>query len=112
LPGPVRRLLRVRPSLRICDLDTKYPSLIAYGVFQMDSALKAWEILFLIEGAFTVGFAVLFAIMLPWSPTSARFLTIREMEAARLRVLKDGSTQVDTKFAAKRFFKPLSDWKF
>lgn len=78
----------------------------------MNSKLWGWQILFLIEGAFTVGFAILTGLMLPWSPSTASFLTDREKEVARLRILKDGSTAIDTKFNRKAFFKPLKDWKF
>lgn len=78
----------------------------------MDSKLWGWQILFLIEGAFTVAFAILTGLMLPWSPSTASFLTDREKEVARLRILRDGSTAIDTKFNRKAFFKPLKDWKF
>lgn len=78
----------------------------------MDSKLWGRQILFLIEGAFTVAFAILAGLMLPWSPSTASFLTDREKEVARLRILKDGSTTVDAKFNRKVFFKPLKDWKF
>ncbi|OWZ33331.1 high-affinity nicotinic acid transporter [Cryptococcus neoformans C23] len=93
-------------------LSGAFSGLIAYGVFQMNSKLWGWQILFLIEGAFTVGFAILTGLMLPWSPSTASFLTDREKEVARLRILKDGSTAIDTKFNRKAFFKPLKDWKF
>lgn len=78
----------------------------------MESKLWGWQILFLIEGAFTFAFAVLVAMILPWSLSSATFLTEREKEVGRLRVLKDGSEKTETKFQPRTFFKPLSDWKF
>lgn len=78
----------------------------------MDSRLKGWQILFLIEGAFTVAFAVLTACMLPWSTESARFLSDREKYVARLRILNDGSTATNTTFDTRRFFKPLEDWRY
>lgn len=78
----------------------------------MTSPLKGWQILLLIEGAFTVGFAVLTAFMLPWSTETAYFLSDREKNIARLRILQDGSAATDTKFDHKSFFKPLSDWKY
>ncbi|KAL7424928.1 hypothetical protein Q5752_000615 [Cryptotrichosporon argae] len=93
-------------------LSGAFSGLIAYGVFQMDSKLWGWQILFLIEGAFTVGFAVLTGLMLPWSIDSARFLSEHEKEVAKLRVYRDGSETVNTQFSAQKFFKPLSDWKF
>ncbi|WVQ75734.1 hypothetical protein IAR50_005365 [Cryptococcus sp. DSM 104548] len=93
-------------------LSGAFSGLIAYGVFQMDSAIYGWQILFLIEGAFTVGFAVLLAVMLPWSIDSARFLSEREKEVGKMRILRDGSSETGTKFNFRAFFKPLTDWKF
>ncbi|EAL19013.1 hypothetical protein CNBI0260 [Cryptococcus deneoformans B-3501A] len=93
-------------------LSGAFSGLIAYGVFQMDSKLWGWQILFLIEGAFTVAFAILTAFMLPWSLDEARFLDGREKEVGRLRVLKDGSSKTGTKFNAREFFKPLKDPRF
>lgn len=78
----------------------------------MDSPLKGWQILFLIEGAFTVAFAALTGYMLPWSTESASFLSEREKYIARLRILNDGSTATNTSFDMKRFFAPLEDWRY
>lgn len=78
----------------------------------MESTLKGWQILMLVEGAFTLGFAILTAFKLPWSTDSASFLSDREKQVARLRILRDGSTEANTKFEARRFFKPLTDWKY
>ncbi|ODN79290.1 hypothetical protein L202_03302 [Cryptococcus amylolentus CBS 6039] len=93
-------------------LSGAFSGLIAYGVFQMKSSLHGWQILFLIEGAFTVGFAVVTALMLPWSINSARFLSEREKEVGRMRVLKDGSSETGTKFNFMAFFEPLKDKRF
>lgn len=78
----------------------------------MESNLKGWQILFLIEGAFTIAFAALTGYMLPWSTESASFLSEREKYVARLRILSDGSTATNTTFDMKRFFKPLQDWRY
>lgn len=78
----------------------------------MHSSLKGWQILFLIEGAFTIAFAILTGLMLPRSTDTASFLSDREKQIARLRVLRDGSSASGTKFNSKSFFKPLSDWRY
>lgn len=78
----------------------------------MDSPLKGWQILFLIEGAFTVAFAALTAYVLPWSTESARFLSAREKHIARLRILRDGSTATDTSFDMAKFLAPLRDGRY
>ncbi|OCF39393.1 high-affinity nicotinic acid transporter [Kwoniella heveanensis CBS 569] len=92
-------------------LSGAFSGLIAYGVFQMDSKIHGWQILFLIEGAFTVAFAVLAGLMLPWSTQSASFFNEREKEVARLRVLKDSSGTTNVAFNRKTFFSPLKDWR-
>jgi hypothetical protein len=66
----------------------------------------------MIEGLATCGFAILMFFCLPSTPATSSFLNEREKAVARLRLLKDGSTAIDTKFDSKKFFKPLSDWKF
>ena len=60
----------------------------------------------------TCAFAILLFFCLPWTPSGARFLNEREKEVAQFRLLADGSTATDTKFALKTFFAPLKDWKF
>ncbi|WWC93891.1 hypothetical protein V866_000728 [Kwoniella sp. B9012] len=92
-------------------LSGAFSGLIAYGVFQMNSKLHGWQILFLIEGAFTVAFAILAGIMLPWSIDGASFLGEREKEVAKLRILKDSSGTTESKFDRKTFFAPLKDWR-
>lgn len=77
----------------------------------METKLWGWQVLFLIEGAFTVGFGVALGFFLPWSTDTASFLNEREKQVARMRILKDGSDAVGTKFNVKKFFKPLTDWK-
>ncbi|WVQ84747.1 hypothetical protein IAT38_006904 [Cryptococcus sp. DSM 104549] len=94
-------------------LSGAFSGLLAYGVFQIKSSkIHGWQILFLLEGGVTMVFAVLVAFLLPWSPRTAHFLTEREKDVARWRLLKDGSSNTDTKYNRKAFFKPLSDWKF
>ncbi|WVQ84746.1 hypothetical protein IAT38_006903 [Cryptococcus sp. DSM 104549] len=94
-------------------LSGAFSGLLAYGIFQIEtSKMHGWMILFILEGGATMAFAVMVFFLLPWSPSTAKFLTEREKEVARLRLLQDGSSKTDTKFSAKAFFKPLSDWKF
>ena len=50
-------------------------------------------------------------LVLPRSPATCNFLTDRERQIARMRLLKDGSAAVNTKFDLKAFFKPLKDPK-
>ncbi|KIY47040.1 MFS general substrate transporter [Fistulina hepatica ATCC 64428] len=85
--------------------------LIAYGVFQADSALYGWQLLFLIEGGVTVLIALLSVFILPRNIETANFLNDEEKRIATLRVLKDSSHQISQKLTVAAFFKPLADWK-
>lgn len=76
------------------------------------SLIAQCQPLTLAPGAFTFAFAILTGIMLPWSTEKASFLTDREKEVARMRILKDGSTAVNTEFDMNKFFSPLRDRKF
>lgn len=89
-----------------------FVSLLAYGVFQVKSRLWGWQILFLIEGTITIAFAALVFWLLPFAPSSARFLSDREKVVAMLRILKDGSSETETKLDRRAFLAPLKDWKY
>jgi hypothetical protein len=60
----------------------------------------------------TILFATIIFLLLPWHPSTARFLNEREKEVARLRILQDSSDETNTKFNLRSFFKPLKDWKY
>ncbi|OWZ26829.1 high-affinity nicotinic acid transporter [Cryptococcus neoformans AD2-60a] len=93
-------------------LSGAFSGLIGYGVFQLESSLKGWQILFLIEGGFTVACSIIIFFLLPISPAKATFLNDRQKKIARLRCLRDGSQAVGTKLQNKAFFKPLKDPKY
>ncbi|KAJ5408356.1 hypothetical protein N7509_002239 [Penicillium cosmopolitanum] len=94
-------------------LASAFSGLISFGVFQINSpTVHGWQWLFIIEGSMTlltglVGFAIL-----PDSPHTAWFLNDREKEAARARLLRDSSSEVDTGFNLKDCFRSWNDWKF
>jgi MFS family permease len=94
-------------------LASAFSGLISFGVFQINSpTVHGWQWLFIIEGSMTlltglVGFAIL-----PDSPHTAWFLNDREKEAARARLLRDSSSEVDTGFNLKDCFQSWNDWKF
>lgn len=89
-----------------------FSGLLAYGVFQVKSRLWGWQILFLIEGTITIAFAALVFWLLPFAPSSASFLSDREKAVAMLRILKDGSSETETKLNHRAFLAPLRDWKY
>lgn len=65
-----------------------------------------------IEGAFTIAYAVVMFVCLPWSIDSAGFLDERARVVARQRLLQDGTADLDAKFSWPAFFKPLRSWQY
>lgn len=94
-------------------LAAAFSGLISFGVFHIEgTSLKGWQYLFIIEGAMTVIFAVMAFWWLPESPHTAWFLKEEEREAARTRLLRDGSQSVGSEFSFKECFSTWHNWKF
>ncbi|KAI1880537.1 hypothetical protein JX265_000777 [Neoarthrinium moseri] len=94
-------------------LASAFSGVISFGVFQIpDSHVKGWMWLFIIEGVLTVVIAVMGFFWLPASPDTAWFLKPDEREAAKLRSLRDASSEVNTAFNLKECFQTWNDWKF
>lgn len=77
-------------------------SLLMYGIGKTSSShLAPWRVLFLICGALTAGFGVLFHVIVPSNPGTAWFLTQREREVlmARMALDRDGGDQTDFSIA-------------
>ena len=88
-----------------------FGGLIAFGVFQLNTSLHGWQILFLVEGGFTLVVAVLMWAFLPVSVDTAKFLTPEERVIARNRLLRDGSSVLGSKMEVKGAFKSLLEWQ-
>ncbi|KAJ7357335.1 MFS general substrate transporter [Mycena albidolilacea] len=85
-----------------------FSGLIAYGVFHIkNSKYHAWQYLFWIEGAGTVFFAILAWFWLPRAPATWSFLTPRQKEIARSRILADSSVEIDEKVNIADAFAPF-----
>ncbi|KAL1306328.1 hypothetical protein AAFC00_005047 [Neodothiora populina] len=94
-------------------LASAFSGLISYGVFQThDPHVQGWQLLFIIEGGLTVIIAVVAYFWLPATPESAWFLKDAERQVARTRMLRDGSSEVGTKFSFRACFQHWGDWKF
>ncbi|KAH7022088.1 major facilitator superfamily domain-containing protein [Ilyonectria destructans] len=94
-------------------LAAAFSGLISFGVFQIEgTAIKGWQYLFLLEGGLTVIFAFFAFWWLPASPHTAWFLTEDEKEAAKVRLLRDGSQQLEVDFNLKECFSSWNHWKF
>lgn len=55
---------------------------LAYGITQIEGSLEPWRLLFIIEGAPTVAFAIVVYFLLPDSPGTASCLSEREQTLA------------------------------
>jgi len=89
-----------------------FGGLIAYGVFQAHAAVAGWQLLFLVEGTFTLIVAALLAIFLPHSPSRAKFLSADQKKTAEDRLLRDASDVTESKMDVKGAFKSLLHWQY
>ncbi|KAL1993671.1 hypothetical protein VTN49DRAFT_2340 [Thermomyces lanuginosus] len=81
------------------NIANAFSGLLAFGVFQIENtSLPGWRYLFLIEGAFTVVFAIFAFFYLPKNPQEARFLNEEEKRLAFHRIQVDSSSIVNEKF--------------
>ncbi|KAF7347861.1 MFS general substrate transporter [Mycena venus] len=78
------------------------------GVFHINnSKYHSWQFLFWIEGAGTVVFATFAWFWLPRTPGTWSFLTARQKEIARARILADSSVVIDEKVNIGDAFAPF-----
>ncbi|KAJ7706216.1 MFS general substrate transporter [Mycena rosella] len=85
-----------------------FSGLIAYGVFHIQhSKYYSWQFLFWIEGAGTIFFAAFAFFWLPRTPGTWRFLTDRQKEIARSRILSDSSVVIDEAVDIQDAFRPF-----
>ncbi|KAJ5246306.1 allantoate permease [Penicillium chermesinum] len=94
-------------------LASAFSGLVSFGVFQIDSStVKGWQWLFIIEGGMTFIVGIVGFFILPHTAQSAWFLNDREKEAAKARMLRDSSSEVDTGFNLKECFRSWNNWQF
>jgi hypothetical protein len=80
--------LRCGMFLSAAPLANTFAGALAYGITSGSPALAKWRVLFLVEGLPTIAMAAVAWFFLPDSPTTAKFLTEEEREAARARVAR------------------------
>ncbi|KZV91739.1 MFS general substrate transporter [Exidia glandulosa HHB12029] len=89
-----------------------FGGLIAFGVFSAHTTvLKGWQILFIVEGGFTLLVGLAMFLVLPRSVDTARFLNEEERVVARNRLLHDSSSELGSKLDIKGAFKSLLEWQ-
>ncbi|KAF2264891.1 MFS general substrate transporter [Lojkania enalia] len=80
------------------NIANAFSGLLSFGVFHIKSHLEAWRYLFIIEGSFTIIFAVIAYWYLPKSGHEAKFLKEEEKLLAFTRIQIDSSSVVGEKF--------------
>lgn len=85
-------------------------SLLMYGIGKtLDSQLASWRVLFLICGALTATFGVLFYFVVPTGPENAWFLSAREREVLLARMTLDREGGDKTNFSKAQMKETLQD---
>ncbi|ETN38618.1 uncharacterized protein HMPREF1541_06655 [Cyphellophora europaea CBS 101466] len=78
-----------------------FGGLISYGVFQLRTNHYQWFYLFIIEGSLTLLFAFLTFFIIPKDIQTSWFLTEREKEVARARILAESAETLENTFKWK-----------
>ncbi|GAA5954403.1 hypothetical protein JCM8115_004577 [Rhodotorula mucilaginosa] len=82
------------------------------GTMEGKGGVRAWQWLFYIEGALTMFFAIIAALVLPDFPHNSRHFSKAELELAQLRMTEDVGTKDDTKVSNWTAFKfAMGDYK-
>lgn len=87
-------------------------ALLMYGIGKNEHlAIAPWRVLFLLIGGMTLMLGVLFYIIMPSSPEKAWFMTPREREVLKLRMLSMHEGGDKTNFSLPQFKEALTDIK-
>ncbi|KAK1921097.1 major facilitator superfamily domain-containing protein [Papiliotrema laurentii] len=88
-----------------------FSGLLSFGLFQIESSLHGWQMLFLIEGGLTVIIAgVAYFVLPPWAG-EAGFLSPQEKTVGVMRLLRDSSDTVNAKMTLRDYIEPAKDWE-
>ncbi|OAL53113.1 MFS general substrate transporter [Pyrenochaeta sp. DS3sAY3a] len=93
---------------------SSFSGLIAAPIFSgLDGVhgLKGWQWLFIIQGAFSMGIAILAAFTLPDSPLKTRWLTQEERELAHARIARDTTGRREGTSVWTGLREACTDWR-
>ncbi|KAI9295596.1 MFS general substrate transporter [Neoconidiobolus thromboides FSU 785] len=104
--------VRISIFFTASSLAGAFGGLIAYGMAYLHNvgALKAWQWLFIIEGIPTVLLGVLVYFFLPSTVEDAKFLTQREKEILKQRLLESHSEVETAKIDKQQLINALKDF--
>ena len=85
---------RVGIFIAAAPLATSFASTLAWGIVKIgqNGPVEPWRILFLVEGFPSVIVAFFAFYILPDSPSTARYLTVRQRRVAKLRLQSESDT--------------------
>ena len=85
--------------------------LITFGIGHIEGSLATWKLIFLILGAFTIVWGVLFVIVVPDNPATCKWLTQEERVVAIQRVVENKTGTKSTTFVKAQVLEALTDPK-
>lgn len=87
-------LCRISLFFSTASLGGAFSGLLAFGIVHMDGVgnKRGWRWIFILEGLFTICFGIFSFLVLPRSPTHARFLNTEEKTIIATTLERDGST--------------------
>ncbi|XXH04237.1 hypothetical protein Hte_010651 [Hypoxylon texense] len=93
-------------------LSGAFGGLLAYGLTQINSGLKSWQWLYLVEGLLSFLLVPATLYLLPHTITSARWLSKEEQDLVAARQLRNvGAYDEQEKFSWGEVFRAAKDWK-
>ncbi|TVY84112.1 putative transporter [Lachnellula suecica] len=85
--------------------------LITFGIGHIEGSLATWKLIYLILGAFTIVWGILFILVVPDNPASAKWLSEEERVVAVQRVLENKTGTKTRTFVKKQVLEALLDPK-
>lgn len=99
------------------QLGNAFGGLFALAILELDGAhgIEGWRWLFIVEGAITVGIAIIFSTFIPNKPENMRWLTSQERDhllhrLALDRGMKDNSAELSVWHATKQALTDPKAW--
>ncbi|EPE29458.1 MFS general substrate transporter [Glarea lozoyensis ATCC 20868] len=88
-----------------------FGGLLTFGIGHMDGALSTWKYIYLILGAITVCWGILFIWIIPDNPTTARWLTEEQKIIAIQRVIENKTGTKSRHFDVSQIMEAFTDPK-
>ncbi|XXG98391.1 hypothetical protein Hte_004714 [Hypoxylon texense] len=84
-------------------------TLLAYGIGHIQSTLSTWKYIYLILGALTIVWGILFTLFVPDGPASVKWLNEEEKVIAVQRVIENKTGTKSRRFAKDQIIEAVTD---